>query len=152
MSKLLLIVTLALAAAAPAAGQDSALKDTTESRFKVGQVWSYETRPGEKDSTFIVVKVENDRKLGNVVHISVRGLRLKKPSGPEDYISNVGHMPFSEEALAKSAVKLLKEKEKLPDFEEGYKLWREAFDAGKAGVYTISLAKAVQFMEDTLNQ
>lgn len=149
--RILLTLLLAFTAlTAGAAAQDSMLKDTTESKFKVGQVWSYKTRPGEKDSAFVVVKVESHPKLGNIVHVSLRGLRMRRPDG--ELISEVGHMPFSEEALAESAVKIVREKGELPDFEEGYKIWREAFDAGEAGVYTVSLARAVQVMEDTLNQ
>ena len=61
-------------------------------------------------------------------------------------------MPFSEEAINKSAVKILKDKVDLPDFKEGYQMWRDAFDAGHAGIYTITLAEAVKVMEITLNQ
>ncbi|HEX8143891.1 MAG TPA: hypothetical protein VF553_14930 [Pyrinomonadaceae bacterium] len=136
--------------AAYGTGQDSELKDTTESRYKVGQIWSYKTRPNEKKSSFIVLKVENHPKLGNIVHIALRDLKLKKPNG--DFIETAGHLPFAEEAINKSAVKLLKEKADLPDYEEGYGMWREAFDAGKAGIYTITIAEAVDVMETTLNQ
>jgi len=31
-------------------------------------------------------------------------------------------------------------------------MWREAFEAGKAGVYTITIAEAIDVMEATLNQ
>jgi len=137
---------------ANARAQDSMLKDTTESRYKVGQVWSYKTRPGEEQSYFQVVKVEHHSKLGNIIHIAVRGLRMKNPHSPDGLSDKVNHMPFAEEAVTRSAVKLLKEKAELPDYEEGYKLWREAFDAGRAGVYTISIAEAVAVMEETLNQ
>jgi hypothetical protein len=130
--------------------QDSTLKDTAESKYKVGQVWSYKTRPDEEKSYFIVVKVENHPKLGNIIHIAVHGLKLKKPNG--DFIENADHMPFAEEAINKSAVKLLKEKADLPDYKEGYRMWREAFDAERAGIYTIPIAEAVEIMEETLNQ
>ncbi len=130
--------------------QNSMPQDTTESKYKVGQVWSYKTRPNEKKSTFIVLKVEKDPKLGNIIHIALRDLKLKRPNG--DFIETAGHLPFAEEAINKSAVKLLKEKADLPDYEEGYGMWREAFDAGKAGIYTITIAEAVDVMETTLNQ
>ena len=136
--------------AAYGARQDSELKDTTESRYKVGQIWSYKTRPNEKKSFFIVLKVENHPKLGNIVHIALRELKLRKPNG--EFIETAGHLPFAEEAINKSAIKLLKEKADLPDYEEGYGMWREAFDAGKAGIYTITVAEAVDVMETTLNQ
>ena len=141
---------LLLASTAYASVQDSVLKDTTESKYKVGQVWSYKTRPEEKKSTFVVVKVESHPKLGNIVHVALRDLKLKKPNG--DVIGTASHLPFAEEAINKSAGKLLKGRVELPDYEEGYGLWRDAFDVGKAGVYTISIAEAVGVMEETLNQ
>ncbi len=135
-----------------AMAQDSMLKDTTESRYQVGQKWSYKTRPNEKDSYFIVVKVENYPKLGNIIHIAVRDLKMKNPRSPDGISDKVDHMPFAEEAMNKSAVKILKEKVDLPDYEEGYNMWREAFEAGHAGIYTITLAEAVDVMEAALNQ
>ena len=130
--------------------QDSMLRDTAESKYKVGQVWRYKTRPQEEKSTFIVVKVESHPKLGNIVHIALRDLKLRKPNS--DFIESAGHLPFAEEAVSRSAVKMVKEKAELPGYEEGYRRWREAFDAGRAGVYTISVAEAVGVMEETLNQ
>ncbi len=126
------------------------LRDTSESKYKVGQMWSYNNRSDEKKSYFIVVKVENHPKLGNIIHIAVRGLKLKVPNGV--FIENANHLPFAEEAINKSAVKLLKEKADPPDYKEGYNLWREAFDAGRAGIYTITIAEAIKEMETGLNQ
>jgi hypothetical protein len=145
-----LCLSILLAVTARVSAQDAMLKDTTESKYKVGQVWSYKTRPEEKKSTFIVVKVESHPKLGNIIHIALRDLKLRKPNG--DFIDSANHLPFAEEAISKSVVKLVKEKAELPDYEEGYGLWREAFAAGKAGIYTISVAEAVGVMEETLNQ
>jgi hypothetical protein len=149
---LLLICSVAVShSPAAAAAQEAVLKDTAESRYKVGQRWSYKTRPGEEASYFVVVKVESHSKLGNVIHIAVRGLRMKNPRSPEGFSDKVNHMPFAERAIEKSAVKLLKDGDKLPDFAEGYKLWREAFDADRAGVYAMTLAEAVEVMEASLN-
>jgi hypothetical protein len=96
------------------------------------------------------VKVESHPKLGNIIHIALRDLRLRKPNN--DFIETANHLPFTEEAISRSAIKLLKEKDDLPDYEEGYGLWREAFEEGKAGVYTITIAEAVDVMESTLNK
>jgi hypothetical protein len=148
-----LIATAAIHSAPLFAGiQDSTLKDTTDSKFKVGQMWSYKTRSGEEKSFFIVVKVETHSKLGNIVHIAVRNLKMRNPRSPDGISEDVDHMPFSEEALNRSAVKILKEKVDLPNFKDGYQEWRDAFEAGHAGVYTITLAEAVKVMETTLNQ
>lgn len=135
-----------------ASAQDLTPKSAAESKYKVGQVWSYKTRSGEEKSYFIVLRVEDDAKLGKIVHIAVRGLRMKNPRSPDGISDEVNHMPFSEEAINKSALTLLKVKTDLPDYEEGYQMWREAFDAGNAGIYTITLAEAVRVMEATLKQ
>lgn len=144
------VLCLSILLAAGGDAQDAMLKDATESKYKVGQVWSYKTRPGEEKSTFVVVRVESHPKTGNIVHIALRGLKLKRPGG--GLIEAANHLPFSEAAIGKSAVKLVKEKAELPDYAEGYRLWREAFEAGEAGVYTVTIAEAVGVMEETLNQ
>ena len=120
--------------------------------FKVGQMWSYKTRPGETKSTFVVVKIDTHPTYGNIIHIAVQDLKMKNPNSPDGFSNQIGHMPFSEKALAESVVKLLKEKVELPDFENGYNLWREAFEQQRAGFYTISIAEAVKIAEEGLNQ
>lgn len=114
-------------------------------------MWSYRTRPGEENSFFIIVKIENHPDFGNIIHIAVQNLKIKNPKGTA-IISEISHLPFSEAAINQSVVKLIKEKAELPDYEEGYNLWRQAFDAERAGIYNITLAEAVKTMEDTLNQ
>jgi hypothetical protein len=126
--------------------------EKTESKYKVGQMWSYKARPHEEKSYFIIVKIENDAKLGTIVHVAMRGLKMTNPRSPDGISDRVNHMPFTEDAVNRSALKLLKEKVELPDYQEGYQVWRDAFDAERAGVYTITLAEAVKVMETTLNQ
>ena len=77
---------------------------------------------------------------------------MKNRRSPDGISENVNHMPFAEEAINKSKPKLLKEKVELPSFEEGYRMWRKAFDDGQAGIYTISIAEAVDVMEAGLNR
>ncbi len=125
----------------------------TEAKYKPGQKWSYKTRPGEEDSYLIVLKVDKDAKLGNIIHIALRKLKMKNELSRDGSVSeNVNHMPFSQEALDKSGLKLLEEKTDLPDFAEGYQMWREAFDAGRGGVYSITVAEVVNVMETGLNR
>lgn len=133
-------------------GQDGAQKEPAESKYKVGQQWSYSARPGEEKSYLIIVKIDNDPKLGRIIHIALRGLKMKNPRSPDGLSEDVNHMPFLEAAIEKSGLKLLKEKVDLPDFEEGYQIWRKAFDANKAGAYSITVADAVGVMETALNR
>ena len=124
----------------------------TEVKYKPGQKWSYKTRPGEEDSYLIVLKVDKDPKLGNIIHIALRKLKMKNERSPDGSPSeNVNHMPFSQEALDRSDPKLLAEETDLPDFADGYQMWREAFDARRAGIYSITVAEAVTVTEAGLN-
>jgi len=123
-----------------------------DSNYKVGQQWSYTARPGEEKSYLIIVKIDNDPKLGRIIHISLRGLKIKNPRSPDGISDVVSHMPFLESAIEKSGLKLLKEKVDLPDFEEGYGIWRRAHDTGEAGAYSITVAEAVDAMETALNR
>jgi hypothetical protein len=130
--------------------QRSELKDTTESRYKIGQVWTYWTRSNEKKSSFVVVKIEKHPTLKNIIHIALRGLKIRKPNG--NFIGTIGHLALTESAVDGSGAKLLTEKAHLPDYKEGYRLWREAFDAGRGGAYTVSIAQAVEEIEANLNR
>ncbi|MCC6329305.1 MAG: hypothetical protein IT174_12365 [Acidobacteria bacterium] len=134
------------------AGQTTVPPGEKAISLKVGQVWSYKTRPNEPTSTFVVVKIDRNLKYGTIVHIAVRDLKMKNMSSPNGISDKISHMPFSEDAIRQSLVKLLKEKAELPDFEEGYRLWKEAFNQERAGFYTISVAEAVGIAEKTLNQ
>lgn len=128
------------------------LIDVTDSKFKIGQVWKYNTRPNEDDSVFSVVRVENESKLGNIIHISVRNLKIKNPHAPSGFGDLIGHMPMAESALAESVTELSSEKPDLSTYEDGYKQWREAFDAGQAGIWKLPLAECVAAMEEIINK
>ena len=130
----------------------AALSQTVDSKYKVGQQWSYSARPGEEKSYLIIVKIDNDPKLGRIIHIALRGLKIKNPRSPNRLSEEISHLPFLEEAIEKSGLTLVKEKVDLPDFEEGYQIWRRAYDEGKAGAYSITIAEAVGVMEEVLNK
>lgn len=118
--------------------------------YEPGQVWSYKTRPEEKSSTLVILKVEIDKELGKIVHIALRDLKMKRSGG--GFLTRANHLPFAETAISESVLKMLSKDEELPDFSEGYNLWKEAFDAKKAGIYTIPVAEAVAGMESVFNR
>ena len=140
--------------AAPFANAQEVQKGLGPSKeeYKVGQKWSYHARPGEEDSYLVIVKIENEPKVGTIIHVALSGLKVKNRRGRNGLTETANHLPFSKEAIDKSVLKLLKENVDLPNFEEGYRLWREAFEAKRAGIYTIPVAEAVSVMEATLNQ
>jgi hypothetical protein len=127
------------------------LSDTTASKFQVGQTWKYQTRTGEEASTLTVVKVEAEPKWGVIVHVALRGLQVKNPHAPSGITTEAGHLPMAESALLKSVTVMVTAHTPLPPYEEGYREWRRAFDAGKAGVFTGSVAEVVDFLEKASN-
>lgn len=141
----LLAVALSLLAAPLAA------EAPPERPLRVGQEWSYQTRPRESSSTLIILKIEADRAAGRIVHISVRGLRLKNPRVKGGLSARVPHMPFAEDALRKSLVKLVRDSVTVPPFERAYSEWRRAYEGGKIGPFTVPIGEAVELMEKALN-
>jgi hypothetical protein len=134
-----------------AAGKSSkdSLKEVADSKYKPGQVWSYKTRHGEESSTLTVLRVEATKEK-RIVHIRVDKIRLKNCRGgnePETF----EHMPFSREALEESVIANLRTV-RVPDFHDGYSEWRSGWDAGKAGIYTISVSAAIEVAQKTLDQ
>ena len=120
----------------------------TGSKFEVGQVWRYQTRPGEEKSTIVIVKVESDETIGNIIHVSINGLKINNPQVEGGINEHVPHMPFSEDAIENCVVELIEEGVELPSFEQGYNEWRNA--AG--GVFTIPVSEAIGIIELALNQ
>src|SRR5207253_9546976 len=66
-----LVVAILLAYASVVSAQigvlpqkDTTLQGATDEKFKIGDVWEYETRKGEEKSTVTILKVEISRELG----------------------------------------------------------------------------------------
>jgi hypothetical protein len=120
--------------------------------FKEGQVWSYRTRPNENGSTLLINKVESDAKLGSIFHISVSGVKVKNQRAPSGITQDLPHFPVSKKTLEDSVLKLTGTVTPDSEYREGYLTWKQAFDAGNAGIFTISVAEIVGFIEKTVNQ
>ena len=120
--------------------------------LKAGECWAYSTRPGEESSVLVIRKIETLPKLGEVIHISVFDLKIKSPSAPKGFTDQAGHLPIAG-ANVRSSLKA-KAQKRIPDIDwmEGYRMWREAYDAGKGGVFTKSVSECIGFMEEALNR
>jgi hypothetical protein len=123
-----------------------------QSQFQPGQVWTYRTRPGEERSRVTVLNVDPDPRLGNLIHVRLDGLAIRSDLSPGGTCGEIGHLPYSEEALAASVLTLESTTQALPEFENGYRTWREQFDSGKAGVWTTPLSECVAAMEGALGR
>ena len=118
-----------------------------KSKYRAGQVWEYRTRSGDEGSLVRIQKVEASRapsQIGPIYHVSVIGVHFRDL--PIVVAGFVTHMPVSTETLDKSVTKLSKSEAQFPDVEEGISEWR----ANSGGVFTVSLAEAVGFVETTI--
>jgi hypothetical protein len=108
------------------------------SRFHAGQVWAFTPPTNQPNARRTILRVEDGGKLGTIVHIAISGVSY---GGGQTQIQ---HMPFAESAIEQSVTTLERESGPVPDFADGYRAWRQAFDAGKGGVFTITVAQAFE--------
>ena len=97
-----------------------------------------------------MVRVDDDPEYGNIVHVFVNNLQLANSAAPDRVIRFINHMPFVEDALEKSVLELESEVESLPDYEDGYQLWRTAFEQSDAGVFDVSVVEGIEMLQETL--
>jgi hypothetical protein len=119
-----------------------------KARLAIGQVWRYETRPGEEESRVIIAKIEKDPQAGTIVHVKLTGLRIPNPQAPDGINSVLPHAPVSEAAVLASVTELTDERADLAGFAEGYETWRQA----RGGVFTMPLSEVVGFVEQALHR
>lgn len=119
-----------------------------DTKYKLGQIWSYRTRPGEETSTIIIAKVERGG-VGPIYHIYVKDLKIKTPyykNGCQEFLP---HAPVSDETLDNSVTGLITtDVENIPDISEGYNQWK----SDKGGVFDIPVKDIIQAIEDAINQ
>jgi hypothetical protein len=132
--------------------EKSTATGNTMQPFAPAQVWMYQTRPGEEASRIVICRIETEPKFGEIVHIHVTGLRFKNKHAPGGSSDQIGHMPYSGDALRQSLTKLESTEAALPAFEDGYQQWRSAFHKGNAGIWTAPVSEAIAAMETALNQ
>ncbi len=120
-------------------------------QFSEGQIWTYTTRPGESKSRITIVRLDDDAEYGNIIHIYISDVSIPNPNAPEGKTTYIAHLPYAEETLEECVGDLERVSDQLPDFQEGYRLWREAFDAGEAGVFMIPVAQAIDFVQESVS-
>lgn len=119
---------------------------------KEGECWSYATRSGEESSYLVIRKIETLPKLGEVIHVSVFDLKIKSPSAPKGFTDRVGHFPIAGPNVRASLKAKIQKKIPEIDWKDGYRTWREAYDAGRGGIFTRSVSECVGFMEEALGR
>ena len=124
----------------------------TTDAFAEGQIWSYHARPGEEGSTILINKIEADPALDAIYHIGVLGVRVKNPRSPSGVTTNLPHLPVSAQTLEKSCIELIGYAKPDPQYLDGYAIWKEEFDQGRAGIFTITVAEIVGVIATGISQ
>ena len=127
------------------------LKETTDEKFSVGDVWEYQTRKGEEHSRITILRIGESSELGTIIHVGVDKVRLANCHGASEP-GSVPHMPFARKALERSVTKKVSSGQPLPDYEEGYREWRESYEHKHAGIYIVSVGDAVSVTEKTFQK
>jgi len=118
-------------------------------KFKIGQIWKYDTRIGEENSRLIIVNVTQHEYFGDIINIAVNGLKIESPYSEEGYMHTISHLPCTEASIIESVEELVEISNNLPDFEEGYNQWKEQFDLGKAGVFGENVKEIISIMAES---
>jgi hypothetical protein len=115
--------------------------------YEPGQIWSYKARPQEPKSTLMILRIDNTTKLGQVIFIGLKDVRVQHPSGRA--FSSMSPLPFTKEALDNSVVKLVGKTDQLMSANFGYLKWKEAQAAGKTPpTYAKPVAEIVNGLEN----
>lgn len=122
-------------------------------QYKVGQIWAYQTRSEEPRSNLTVIQIDQFPKVGTVIHIAINRVNIKSASARDGYSHQIPHAPMSEAAMEKSTTELISEKGKVDAVSmEGYGHWKQAFEAGKAGIFNCPVAEVVKTVENSLKK
>lgn len=78
-------------------------------------------------------------------------MNIVNPRAPTGRSTGLPHLPVSGKTLDTSVTTLVRTTKDLPDIAPGYGLWREAFDRGKAGIFTLPVAKIIDGIEQGLS-
>jgi hypothetical protein len=124
----------------------------TPHNYEIGQIWRYRTRDGEENSQIVIL---NCVRLGSytVYSICVEGIKLKNPWIQGGIQTTLAHSPVSKEVLDMSVLESIGIRENpLDDYAEEFQEWKEPFDRGEAGFFTITIAEILDFTEQAANK
>ena len=115
--------------------------------FQVGQIWNYKTRPGEEASRLYIVKIEAWPNGEKIFHVYADNLKIQNPMLAGGIQAELPHAPISLQTLEQSITKQSGTVKSLPDISAGYAAWKEAYDTGEAGVFTIPFGEIISLIE-----
>lgn len=119
-------------------------------RFEPGQVWRMLGRPQDNDPHVAVLAITRDETLGEIVSIAITGVNIRNAFVEGGVQTQLPHAPVTAEALRAAVTELVESDgptAETPGFTEAYQQWREPYEAGEAGVFTIALTEILDIIE-----
>jgi hypothetical protein len=97
-----------------------------DDKYKVGQVWNYETRQDEVNSSLTIVSIDNDKKEGVFIGVHISNIKFSRLGNFDEV--NVNFLPFAKSAIDKSVTGIKENTEKLPEYKTEYNAWKHNGD------------------------
>lgn len=120
------------------------------SSYAVGQRWRCQGRSASETPVLTINRIDVHPLGGEILHVGVSGARIRHPGLRDGFITTFAHLPVIAQVLERSGAELVGEGAPDPAYLEGYQQWKQAFDAGQAGSYGISLAEILGLIETML--
>lgn len=116
-----------------------------------GQVWHYDARKGEENSTLTINHIDYDEEHRAIYHLSIDGIRIQPSQYGLEPVTQIHHLPVAENALIESLTSLEEAVLPLNGSEEGYANWKSAYKEGNAGVFSICIAEIINNIERSIH-
>jgi hypothetical protein len=142
---LLVLTALLLGACAAKKMHEPSQQAGQSGKYQIGQRWSIKGRPNDPQPEIVIGRIDK-MPHGDVVHVSVLGVRIANPRSPGGVNEEVPHLPMAAAALDASVVALQGTGKTAAEFEEGYAEWRKA----EGGAFTIPITQCLDILEKTL--
>ncbi|HEY5851285.1 MAG TPA: hypothetical protein VIT62_11035 [Lysobacter sp.] len=123
---------------------------STTPDFAAGQRWRCSGRTAAETPTLLINRVDRHPLGGEIFHVTVRDVRIRHPGLPSGVLTELPHLPVTRPTLEASAIAFAGEQQADPAYLKGYGEWKQAFDAGKAGSFGVSLAEVLNIVEQGL--
>ena len=114
-----------------------------ERDYREGEVWTFRSAP-LPESRVVIGKIDAHERFDQMFSVSIKTVPLATGAAGEIRVSDISHAPVTKSVLDASLLEQVGIGEPSEAFAEGYGQWREAFDSGKAGVFTIEISKVVE--------
>lgn len=119
--------------------------------YAAGQLWRCNGREPGEQPTLLINLVETHPLGGRIFHVTLDGLRVRHPGLPGGVMTRLAHAPVIEQTFERSGMVYIGPQAPAADYRKGYDEWRQAFDAGHAASFGVSVPTILEILERRLN-